>query len=218
MDYDHESLVQEYAIMSRWKKINGFQGCVNKTQCGHYGFYLQEYSKEGLCEQCESQLFPDRYIACPFCRQAMKKHSADALSVCCGECCMKIADLIVKQFDMKCTHGSAINHVMRYLLSSEKDISREFIRYKAHDKVHGMIYRGAIRLGKNKKRHIWSNIINVEDSDKGFLVDDAFMSPIGYICKKYNIFGPETRRKFVGEISKGDVTYDETTLDNSHKN
>lgn len=54
----------------------GFQGCKNyPTTCSFDGFYLAQYSPEGLCNNCELKEFPDRFHGCICCGYAIDYHS-----------------------------------------------------------------------------------------------------------------------------------------------
>ena len=155
----------ESAIRSRIKGTNGFQGCVNKERCRQYGFYLNTYSKEGLCEECECDQFPERFVACPFCRQPMSKVFHDQLSTCYGSCYSRIADYIANEFQMSSNYfiGSS-RCVTHYLESTEKTIHRNFIRKIMVDgKI--LIYRG-VQGG----RHIWSTRLHPDTTDLGHTV------------------------------------------------
>lgn len=204
MEYDHEYLVEQYAFMSRRNGSNGFQGCINKTRCGSYGFYLAKYSKEGLCERCESYQFPERFISCPFCRGPMRKYDDGNLSTCFSSCYDAMAAEIIEKFGIV-PEDQPWKCIMRYFDKSKTYISRRFMRdtrdyHLPH--ILGMIYRGAVHE-PNKLIHVWSRI-HPCDSDKGFKMDDGF---IGYLCIKYDIFGKETGDVFTGEISADDVTF-----------
>jgi hypothetical protein len=58
---------------------HGFEGCANE-ECTEGCHYLQKYSPEGLCSDCELASFPSRFIGCPFCRRPSK------LSYVCTDC------------------------------------------------------------------------------------------------------------------------------------
>jgi hypothetical protein len=78
---DSELYKIKVACKSRKKLTNGFQGCTNNGRgCDFDGFYLCTYSPEGLCKDCESKQFPERYHGCCFCRKAIK------YSLTCGNC------------------------------------------------------------------------------------------------------------------------------------
>lgn len=63
---------EDCAIDCKRSRSGGFEGCSNE-KCDFRGFYLCTYSKEGLCTDCESERFPDRFYGCIFCRKPCKK-------------------------------------------------------------------------------------------------------------------------------------------------
>jgi hypothetical protein len=54
---------------SRENRSDGFQGC---SHCDFGGYYLYQYSPEGLCSECEIKLYPERFYPCPICRRPQK--------------------------------------------------------------------------------------------------------------------------------------------------
>ena len=72
---DREIQKEPQVNNSRRKKTRGFQGCKNKEACGFTGFYLCTYSREGLCDECECEQFPERFHGCMFCRNKQKHNS-----------------------------------------------------------------------------------------------------------------------------------------------
>lgn len=58
---------------------HGFEGCANQ-ECTHGCYYLQKYSREGLCSDCELASFPSRFVGCLFCR------APQSLSYVCTYC------------------------------------------------------------------------------------------------------------------------------------
>lgn len=69
---DSELSKIEFALSSRQKRTNGFEGCANYGNgCDFAGFYTCTYSKEGLCDACELKQFPERYHGCCFCRKSI---------------------------------------------------------------------------------------------------------------------------------------------------
>jgi len=73
MEYDSEFEKTKFAMNSKQKKTNGFEGCANYGKgCDFRGFYCYKYSKEGLCDDCERKIFPERYSGCGFCGYMLK--------------------------------------------------------------------------------------------------------------------------------------------------
>ena len=92
---DSEIAKEQCALRSGRLRINGYQGCVNYGKqiidtpegpldlgnaCNFDGYYLAEYSREGLCSECEQKQFPERYHGCLFCRCPLKND--------CGPSCL----------------------------------------------------------------------------------------------------------------------------------
>jgi len=70
---DNEIRKMNYSIDSQRAKKNGFEGCANYPKsCNFSGYYLAEYSKEGLCKECEIKKFPERFQGCVFCLNPQK--------------------------------------------------------------------------------------------------------------------------------------------------
>jgi len=202
------------AIRSRMNRTNGFEGCINQEQCGHHGFYSQEYSKEGLCDECECRQFPDRFVACPFCRDHMRKLSYAELSTCYSLCYHSLGNYIAERFQMVSINGLKGSSwcVSDYLKSTQTSISRKFMKgLKGPRKTNKgvMIYRGVHHLDNSIIRHIWSTDLQPEESDLRYAVDSPDNGFIGYICIKYKLFGPETGEETSYQITNDDITFDE---------
>src|SRR5580692_1228285 len=69
--YDSEIEKIIFAERAKEKRTHGFEGCTN-AECTRGCFYLQTYSPEGLCSDCEFAAYPERYVGCPFCRCQQK--------------------------------------------------------------------------------------------------------------------------------------------------
>ena len=210
---DNEQEKRSFANNAGQARIPGLQGCKNKKQCGNYGSYLQTYSPEGLCAQCEFKTFPERYAACPFCRAPMNICGAKNFSVCCF-CCVSgiqrmLVDVLKINDDWK--HIDALQTgVFSYLYESEHAVWRTYIStLGVYPKVFKYtcpgLYRGAIRLENGNVCHVWSKHISIDPDDRKLVVTpDLGKELIRVIFSKYNIFGPETGI----EISKEDVSVD----------
>jgi len=217
------AMIEESGDDCKTTQSNGFQGCVNREQCGNYGYYLARYSQEGLCRQCEFELFPERYVACPFCRAPMYKCGKQMLSFICHCCLSKVQGMLISLLQMnndwKHIHALELG-IFRYLIASEHTIQRNSIAAvgaytNAFNYEWPGFYCGALRLPNGALRHVWSKKIVIDPNDKIFItnIDDgeAFAE---FICQKYKIFGPETGT----EISENDIPADGIFYEEHKKN
>src|SRR5580692_1829530 len=83
-DNEYEKMID--AQQSKRKKKDGFEGC---KRCGDRGYYLAKYSREGYCEICELECYPERFNPCACCRIPLKGR------MLCGVCSIGIS----KHFD-----------------------------------------------------------------------------------------------------------------------
>jgi hypothetical protein len=103
MSSDSELRRMEIAIKYKNARTGGFQGCSNfGNGCDFNGFYLAQYSPEGLCNNCELKQFPNRYRGCLFCGRAIQY----------GLICHPCQDGFKKwAFDLFYTEGVNSNHL-----------------------------------------------------------------------------------------------------------
>ena len=74
-----ELMAMDCAASGKLNRKDGFQGC---RVCPNNGFYLCEYSKEGLCRYCEFHYFPERFRACLFCRKPVPNAHTTLCFIC----------------------------------------------------------------------------------------------------------------------------------------
>lgn len=93
MSYDSEFEKMIMADKCRHEKIHGFQGCKNYGKgCDFGGYYLAQYSPEGLCDACERTAYPERFNGCACCRRPQKNPGF------CMECRMGISEWLFHLF------------------------------------------------------------------------------------------------------------------------
>lgn len=201
--WESEFEKMEFAQKCARERRHGFEGCANKDKCGFEGFYLAKYSPEGLCTECEFESYPERFIACPFCRRPTQKYHESVLSSACLMCASTIRKLIVKKLNIsnERKNKSALQRGARRCMSdSSRSIARKFIAafltYNKRDSVFSNygphIYRGVILLENGNKLHIWVEDIDIAEEDKRETNWEDAPQYVASICEKYNIFGPET--------------------------
>ena len=233
--YDSEYEKMRISADSSKKGVNGFQGCVNKANCGYEGFYLAEYSREGLCDDCEFEKYPDRFVACIFCRAPNKKLSKDTLSVCYSGCSGYIEDILIKSLKLnnEWHHSQALERSSYSFLEKQKNaVERTYIKDFGKRKIKFGFYRvvseqrktlnkvelgdkpgiylGAMLLANGNKLHAWTDTLSIDSADKKMVMDsDEAEQHVAYICRKYNVFGPETGEITLQQIPEGAITYEE---------
>jgi hypothetical protein len=232
--YDSELSTIKCARDSSRKGIRGFQGCANQKKCGFDGFYLAQYSPEGLCNDCEFEQYPERFVACAFCRAPQKKLTAGKLSIFYDGCDSFIQDILVRS--TKLNNDGVVNERLRMgafisLGESNYKIGRKYIndfgkgkvRFAARSAAREQrrasnknledrlgIYLGALILANGNKLHAWTDRLSIDPLDKKLVAtqDDA-KKHLEYICEKYNVFGPETGEITLQSIPDGAVTFEE---------
>lgn len=200
----------------------GLQGCVNKAICGEQGFYLYRYSPEGLCSQCEFKSYPERFIACLFCRQPAEKANKGMSTVCFS--CLPLEDILVKKLvinDEWRQKESLSIGISKYWRKAEETLQRRYIKSFISSRVRNdifdegltrsaHIYLGAQQLKNGNLLHVWSKEPMIDPSDKKYVATwDEAEKHAEYIFKKYDLFGPETGATMTQEIPAQAFTYEE---------
>jgi hypothetical protein len=201
----------EIAALSRAQKVNGSQVCKQQKECGDSGYYLATYSKEGLCSNCEFKQYPERFVACVFCRAPAQvpapvflgTSKEKATSFNCFYCSSAIQSLLVQKLkksdswkqEQILAHGAflAISKttctISRKYIPALKELETKSQVFK--DNVP-CIYRGFMQKENGKKLHIWVKDFDIAEKDKKETTWKDSENYVGSICAKYNIFGPET--------------------------
>ncbi len=219
--YDSEFETMLCAAQSRNEQANGLQGCINKEKCDEYGFYLAEYSPEGLCKKCEFNHHPERFIACLLCRKPTKKLSSNMLSFSCLGCQSDIKKFLVKR--LLINNDGVQRNILEmgafiYFEKMENVLSKKYIKsfidikntigFSSNAKV--LFYLGAKRLENGNLLHAWSKDFNVDPDDKKLVSNwDEAEEHVRCICEKYNIFGPETGTLITQNLPDDILTYEE---------
>lgn len=210
-----------FAMRARAKGKYGFEGCKNKAKCGFNGFYLASYSPEGLCDDCEFKQFPKRYVACLFCRMPSSKISAQSKSFSCLMCSSTVEEMLVgklKKSDDWRQRDALKQGAFRALSGSGDTIGRKCIpalldletRSKVFKDYGPHIYWGAVKKENGNRLHVWVRDIDIAEEDKKETTWENCGDYVGSICKKYNIFGPETGAALLEKISENvSATYEE---------
>ncbi len=220
---DSEFGRMSFALQKKREGTAGFQGCKNIAQCGFDGFYLCTYSPEGLCSDCEFEQFPERFVACLFCRRPSSKISESYSSFSCLTCSSMIQKMLVKKLKKtddwrqdqtlqqgayRCISDShTINRkhipIFKYYKSRPRD-------FDSHEKPH--IYRGAILKKNGNKLHVWVSDIDIAEEDKKETTWEDCENYVYSICDKYNIFGPETGALVLEKVPENaSLVYEEIT-------
>ena len=196
----------ESAIQCRAQRSGGFQGCVNQAECGYDGHYLAEYSPEGLCRGCEFKRYPERFVACLFCRKPNLKCAANELSRNCLNCSQAVGKFLVNRLKASdawehehtldvFAHAAvrdAGNSIGKRSIPSFGDgtIERKIFPFFKNQLY---IYRGVVLTENGKRVHVWVNSIEIDEADrKATAWGDESKDYVTAMCLKYNIFGPET--------------------------
>ncbi len=73
----------EYCVeRAKHRNTHGLQGCSNKEICGEYGFYLKTYGRDGLCDVCLHQKYPNDLSICAMCNLATNNHQLPTTCLC----------------------------------------------------------------------------------------------------------------------------------------
>ncbi len=73
---------EDCAERGKRRNTDGFQGCSNKEICGEYGFYLKTYGRDGLCDVCLHQKYPNDLSVCAICNLATNTHQLPTTCLC----------------------------------------------------------------------------------------------------------------------------------------
>ena len=218
--YDREIAKMEFAERAKDLGDSGFEGCVNKNTCGFNGFYGATYSLEGLCNSCQFKQYPERFVACVFCRAPCKKFSSDQVSGS-SMCYSKVQEILVESLALNndWKHRDTLKMgIFAYLQSIDTTISRKYIAALGESKTRRTVfkmrspglYKGAQQLGNGNIRHVWSKELTIDPNDKKMVTSwDEAEKHAQYICEKYNIFGPETGEIMVQEVSGKITSFEE---------
>lgn len=221
-NYDKEAPKIEMATWSRNTGTRGFQGCVNKEKCGEYGHYLKTYSSEGLCEKCEFERHPDRFVACLFCRQPRQNKGYNAKF--CFDCSSRFQDALVKILtitdkyeDSHALEMGAFSYIHSLDYSVKRKSIKSFIDWKTRQAVCDsnkmLIYLGGKRLENGNFLHVWSQELNIDPNDKKVVAyGEEANKYVKNICEKYNVFGPETCTATLESIPANCLTYEEVII------
>lgn len=216
--YDSEMAKMVFARNSAQRKIHGFQGCKNQKVCGFDGFYLAQYSPEGLCSDCEFNRFPDRFVACLFCRQPNSK-IGDSKSNNCLMCCGNFKKLLEKKLmNLKAwpprIAGNQINCLSsgthRWAEMVEEMEARKYIAafklYETRSKVFKKysdgiyLYKGVLQQEDGRRLHVWVDDFDIAEEDKKETTWNECGEYVSSICAKYNFIGPETGEVTLAEM------------------
>lgn len=222
--HDSEFHKLESAQKAKDHQTDGFEGCRNKKICKYNGFYAATYSPEGLCSTCEFKQYPERFIACAFCRRPAKNTGIYYRSICYGKCSNGIQELLVKLLKVndEWKHKQAlIMGAFNYIEKSHEHISKNYIAnfgdtdtyFNTFPNEFPGIYKGVVLL-ENGKKHIWSKALTIDPQDKKLVTTWADGEALlKYICEKYKIFGPETGHVIdnPSELPNDTVSYEEKT-------
>lgn len=210
------------AQQSRRKQEDGFQGCVNKATCGFGGYYLAEYSPEGLCNDCELQRFPERYVACLFCRRPYHKINPAQKSGCTS-CFNILGEALEKTLLKGKNYNLAERHVvmcgvLAFFRNLEKEpITRKPIEAFSKSKERYindldrkiLIYLGTRQLSPTTYRHCWmTQLPDIDSNDiKTIHTKEEVKELAQSIFEKYKLAGNETYAVLDEVPSDNVVTY-----------
>lgn len=192
----------DFLCEAKAKGSYGFQGCAKKATCGMQGYYLAQYSPEGLCEKCELAEFPKRFIACLFCRRPIKK-AHDDRSFSCLDCRKLAENALVDQlkFSDEPKYTTPLQTAAFKYVAHLKEIARENIPGLIDPKIRGEIfgaaagfrcYLGAQKLPDGSLKHIWAKELKIREDKKPITTRIEADAYVHDICTRYDIIGPET--------------------------
>lgn len=216
-------------------QVHSFKKCDSGPECNFKGVISRG---ESFCRGCEINMYPERFVACSFCRVPGKKESKDVIARCCSLCKYTIAEMLVKgvQVNNDKHHIWALKvGVLRYLNQCTGTMARKYIsafgawdvlfdakqnidqqrKAAGQDNSKGMTrrfgrYAGAMRLKNGNTMHAWTDSFNIHPRDKKHIVDeDRAEAYIKAIAQKYNLVGPETGEIMLDAIPAGAITYEE---------
>ncbi len=208
------SAVAGYPYRDEWTPSavghSGMVGCVNKKRCGMVGHPFAEYTKEGFCSDCEFDNFPERFIACLFCRRPGYKFFHTRKSSACDDCERPVAKLLVRKFG-KSKESCVPEKEPPIVIGDQFKVERKFIsEFKKNSNYWSIfpkfsdlppyklikepyLYRGAMAKPDGGLVHVWVNDIETDPADYRMNLErDEHISHLRAVCDKYNFFGPET--------------------------
>lgn len=209
-------------------------GCRNRQQCQYRGL-VDKY--DPYCEQCEFDKYPERFVACLFCRKPLRKGPVGFGFSECFACFESIERLLLDQLLVKSTshdvsamsqfcdaqQRQALKGGIRAYFKGAKMRKREYIKAFYPLQPHQDIFRSArhavamphIYLGAKKGPnggllHIWTRELSIAPEDKKPIVDiEEATKHIAKIFRKYKIGGPATGKIVEQEVSSAMITYEE---------
>lgn len=194
------------------------RGCI---KCDNYSCCLDERSREGLCEQCEFEKYPQRFVACLFCRRPLKQ-SFD-IKPRCLDCsanvshALIVALLMTENWHDRDNLSMGISSFLDHTKKFRKSI-KAFIDTTTRDRAlknfnynqNPRFYRGCKKLENGNLLHVWSQELHIDPSDKKTVSNwDEAETYVRSIWEKYNLFGPETGAITLEPIPANCLTYEE---------
>lgn len=193
-------------------QVKTLEGCKNKHSCGNYGYASKVFSPEGLCKECEFKQYPERFVACPFCRRPTTKYGEKMVSFPCLRCRIDIERLLVQALklndDMEHVHYGLEIGAHEYFNKIPYEVYRKCIPSLGITgaalkcQCPGM-YRGVVKdpANPNTNFHLWTHHLVISPNDRKAVVDHIEGEKlIRLICAKYQIFGPETGTPMIGDV------------------
>lgn len=154
----------------RWfdEEPTGFQGCINKAECGADIHPYTSLSQEGLCMTCESKTYPERFTFCFSCRKA--SHALPPQF--CIDCRVILQKLIVEhlKFNEQVEHIQALQWGVSQYLSS----------------IRGFIQNPSIK-------NVWESPNPIPSQEKKLITYyPEAQAHVKKVCEKYKFFGKQT--------------------------
>lgn len=108
-------------------KTHGFEGCSN---CGDTGYYLQKYSRERFCGDCELQVFPERFYPCVCCRLPSSGQFV------CLKCNVGVTSHFIKSADTSLVQWHQNRQAQEWLRTAPKNSKPgDYIRHYIYETI-----------------------------------------------------------------------------------